>query len=84
MLITFQFFCGKSQIAGQDTHSTAIGALWKNYDGCEEQDTLDKKELATSILGKSLVDALVEEKRQPPDVSVTAHNALEVTQHLVL
>ena len=33
---------------------------------------IDKKQLAVSILGESMVHTLVEENRQPPDVSVIA------------
>ena len=55
------------------THShvatSAIGELWKT-DERKQAGKLpaDNRELATSILGTSLVQTLVEEDRQPPDV----------------
>ena len=52
----------------KDTTSSAIASLWKQSEENEEMST-DRKKLATSILGKHLVDTLVEEDRQPPDVS---------------
>lgn len=49
---------------------SAIGSLWKS-DGHDEQETsVDKRRLATSILGTDLVQKLVEENREPPDVSI--------------
>ena len=48
--------------------AVAIGGLWKR-DGCEEEIPVDRKELATSILGEDLVATLTEESHQPPDVS---------------
>lgn len=54
--------------APKDMASSAIGTLWKRGEGDEEEIT-DRKELATSILGTSLVNTLVEENREPPDVS---------------
>ena len=48
--------------------SSAIGTLWKRGEGNEEEIT-DRKELATSVLGTSLVNTLVEENHEPPDVS---------------
>ena len=50
------------------TDVCAIGTLWKE-DGHEQEAPVDKKELATSILGEDLVATLVEKNRQPPDVS---------------
>lgn len=55
-------------ILDRDASSNVIGALWQ--DTAEHQTAIDKKQLATSVLGNSLVDALVEENRQPPDVSL--------------
>lgn len=49
--------------------SSAIVDLWKR-DVCHEDHAVpaDKKQLATSILGQNMVDTLVEENHQPPDV----------------
>ena len=52
--------------------SSGIGELWKR-DGNTEDAALpeDKTLLATSILGTSLVNTLVEKNHEPPDVSHT-------------
>ena len=55
----------------QQHATSSIADLWKDDAGPEAHTMpVDKKELATSILGKSLVDTLVEENREPPDVSM--------------
>ena len=55
----------------QQHATSSIADLWKDDAGPEVHTMpVDKKELATSILGKSLVDTLVEENREPPDVSM--------------
>ena len=52
------------------TTSTSIATLWKEQQsGSELPGPVDKKELATSILGEKLVDTLTEKNQQPPDVS---------------
>ena len=55
----------------KDATSCAIGDLWKRDVG-PENDVLpaDNKQLATCILGRSMVDTLVEEDHQPPDISI--------------
>ena len=54
--------------AGGTKTTESVGALWKK-DGHDHKSTEDTKELACSILGKELVDALIEKDHQPPDVS---------------
>jgi hypothetical protein len=52
--------------------------LWKGHEADVTTIPVDKKELATTILGKNLVDTMVEEKRQPPDVSLHFHACIIV------
>ena len=55
----------------ENATSCAIGDLWKRDVG-PENDVLpaNNKQLATCILGRSMVGTLVEEDHQPPDVSI--------------
>ena len=54
--------------------SSTVADLWRKDLGGElDNDGVaaqDKKQLATSVLGESMVQTLVQENRQPPDVSV--------------
>ncbi len=54
---------------GHTKAAVAIGRLWKR-DGQEQETSVDRKEMATSILGEDLVATLVEENCRPPDVSL--------------
>lgn len=62
------YTCTPSHSAPKDIASSTIATLWKRGEG-DEEDIADRKELATSILGASLVNTLVEEHHEPPDVS---------------
>lgn len=50
--------------------TSAFGEIWKRDAGSAITMDLDTKEMATSILGKNLVDTLTEADKQPPDVSM--------------
>ena len=62
--------CSSYTTCSTDTMKASphIAELWKTDVGLSEMPT-DKKQLATSVLGASLVETLTEDKRQPPDVS---------------
>jgi len=64
-------YAPKSHISRRnDAASSRIGKFWKSDEDLIEDKLVDRKEAAISKLGKSLVDTLLEENHQPPDVSL--------------